>query len=92
MMHTKLKHLLPNVIGGCEETTTGVIRLKAMEQEGVLQFPMVAVNNAFCKYLFDNRYGTGQSVCVITSYSIHYTKLYECIFFNKPCTELTFLY
>lgn len=62
MMHTKLKHLLPNVIGGCEETTTGVIRLKAMEQEGVLQFPMVAVNNAFCKYLFDNRYGTGQSV------------------------------
>jgi adenosylhomocysteinase len=54
--------LVPNVIGGCEETTTGVLRLKAMEKEGVLKFPMVAVNNAFCKYLFDNRYGTGQSV------------------------------
>jgi len=47
---------------GCEETTTGVIRLKAMEKEGALKFPMVAVNNAYCKYLFDNRYGTGQSV------------------------------
>jgi adenosylhomocysteinase len=51
-----------NVIGGCEETTTGIIRLKAMEAEGLLKFPMMAVNNAYCKYLFDNRYGTGQSV------------------------------
>lgn len=50
------------IIGGCEETTTGVIRLKAMEKSGSLLFPMIAVNNARCKYLFDNRYGTGQSV------------------------------
>ena len=57
-----LRGTLPHVMGGCEETTTGVIRLKAMEREGVLKFPMVAVNNAYCKYLFDNRYGTGQSV------------------------------
>jgi len=62
MMHTKRSDLIPNVIGGCEETTTGVLRLKAMEREGVLKFPMVAVNDAQCKFLFDNRYGTGQSV------------------------------
>lgn len=62
LLHTKRSELLPHVMGGCEETTTGVIRLKAMEKEGVLNFPMVAVNNAYCKYLFDNRYGTGQSV------------------------------
>lgn len=47
--------------GGCEETTTGIIRLKAMENQGVLKFPMIAVNDADCKHLFDNRYGTGQS-------------------------------
>lgn len=62
LLHTKRKELLPHIMGGCEETTTGVLRLKAMEKEGVLKFPMVAVNNANCKYLFDNRYGTGQSV------------------------------
>ncbi|MDQ2085498.1 adenosylhomocysteinase [Herbivorax sp. ANBcel31] len=62
LLHTKKKELLPHVMGGSEETTTGILRLKAMEKEGVLQFPMVAVNNAYCKYLFDNRYGTGQSV------------------------------
>ncbi|EPR14086.1 adenosylhomocysteinase [Ruminiclostridium papyrosolvens] len=62
LLHTKRKELLPHIMGGCEETTTGVLRLKAMEKEGVLRFPMVAVNNANCKYLFDNRYGTGQSV------------------------------
>ena len=62
LLHTELSHLLPNVIGGCEETTTGIIRLYAMAGEGKLKFPMVAVNNARCKYLFDNRYGTGQSV------------------------------
>jgi adenosylhomocysteinase len=50
------------VQGGCEETTTGIVRLKAMEARGELPFPVVAVNNARCKYLFDNRYGTGQSV------------------------------
>ena len=61
LLHTKRPDLAENVIGGCEETTTGVIRLKAMENEGVLKFPMVAVNDADCKYLFDNRYGTGQS-------------------------------
>ena len=54
--------LAEEVLGGCEETTTGVIRLKAMEREGVLKFPMLAVNDARCKHLFDNRYGTGQSV------------------------------
>ena len=55
-------HLIPDTIGGCEETTTGVMRLNAMMMEGALKFPMITVNNARCKYLFDNRYGTGQSV------------------------------
>lgn len=62
MIHGKRPDLAEDVWGGCEETTTGVIRLKAMEKEGVLKFPMVAVNDARCKHLFDNRYGTGQSV------------------------------
>ena len=62
MMHTEFTDLIPQVIGGCEETTTGIIRLEAMNQAGKLQFPMVRVNNADCKHLFDNRYGTGQSV------------------------------
>lgn len=62
LLHTKLQHLIPNIIGGCEETTTGVMRLTAMSREGALKFPMVTVNNAKCKYMFDNRYGTGQSV------------------------------
>lgn len=62
LLHTKCKEYARNVIGGCEETTTGVIRLHAMEREGRLTFPMVAVNDAKTKYLFDNRYGTGQSV------------------------------
>ncbi len=62
MMHTEFRNLIPNVIGGCEETTTGIIRLEAMAAAGELEFPMVKVNNADCKHLFDNRYGTGQSV------------------------------
>ena len=62
MLHNKRPDLAEEVWGGCEETTTGIIRLKAMENEGVLKFPMVAVNDADCKHLFDNRYGTGQSV------------------------------
>jgi len=62
LLHTERKELQAHVIGGCEETTTGVLRLKAREREGTLAFPMIAVNNAYCKYLFDNRYGTGQSV------------------------------
>ncbi len=62
MLHTEMPELADKVWGGCEETTTGVIRLRAMEAEGVLKFPMVAVNDAKCKHLFDNRYGTGQSV------------------------------
>lgn len=62
LIHTKLRHLIPGIIGGCEETTTGITRLAAMVREGLLEFPMMAVNNAKCKYLFDNRYGTGQSV------------------------------
>jgi len=61
LLHTKRKDLAEEVWGGCEETTTGILRLKAMEREGVLMFPMVAVNDAKCKHFFDNRYGTGQS-------------------------------
>lgn len=61
-LHTRLENLIPQVWGGCEETTTGIIRLKAMERDGVLKVPMMAVNDAMCKHLFDNRYGTGQSV------------------------------
>lgn len=60
-IHEKRPDLAGEVWGGCEETTTGIIRLKAMEKDGVLKFPMVAVNDADCKHLFDNRYGTGQS-------------------------------
>lgn len=62
LIHSSRPDLGEEVWGGCEETTTGVIRLKAMEREGILKFPMVAVNDAQCKHLFDNRYGTGQSV------------------------------
>jgi len=62
MLHTKRPDLMKDLWGGCEETTTGIIRLKAMEKDGVLKCPMVAVNDAKCKHLFDNRYGTGQSV------------------------------
>ena len=62
MLHTELREEIPYVIGGCEETTTGILRLEAMNREGKLAFPMVKVNNADCKHLFDNRYGTGQSV------------------------------
>lgn len=61
-LHTKYPEKIKHVIGGCEETTTGIIRLIAMANKGELQFPMVLVNNADCKHLFDNRYGTGQSV------------------------------
>jgi adenosylhomocysteinase len=62
ILHSERQDLLAQVRGGAEETTTGILRLKAMEKDGSLQFPMVAVNDAYCKYLFDNRYGTGQSV------------------------------
>lgn len=62
MLHNQRPDLAEEVWGGCEETTTGIIRLKAMEKEGVLKFPMIAVNDADCKHMFDNRYGTGQSV------------------------------
>ena len=60
-VHTERQGLLKTVAGGCEETTTGVTRLKAMEKDGELKFPVFAVNNAFSKHLFDNRFGTGQS-------------------------------
>ncbi len=60
-LHGKRAELVTGVIGGTEETTTGVIRLKAMEAEGVLKFPIIAVNDALTKHMFDNRYGTGQS-------------------------------
>lgn len=61
VLHTERREQLPQVIGGTEETTTGVIRLRAMQQEGVLQYPVIAINDAYTKHLFDNRYGTGQS-------------------------------
>ncbi len=61
LLHTKRQDLAANVVGGTEETTTGVIRLRAMAKEGVLRYPIVAVNDAMTKHLFDNRYGTGQS-------------------------------
>ncbi len=61
VLHTKRQAELANVIGGTEETTTGVIRLRAMAKEGVLRYPIIAVNDADTKHLFDNRYGTGQS-------------------------------
>src|SRR5579871_3302647 len=60
-IHTTRTELLPNIIGGMEETTTGVIRLHSMEKNGVLKFPVLAVNDSDTKHLFDNRYGTGQS-------------------------------
>ncbi len=62
LIHNKYPEKIADVIGGCEETTTGIIRLIAMNKQKQLKFPMVLVNNAKCKYLFDNRYGTGQSV------------------------------
>ncbi|MBU2213882.1 adenosylhomocysteinase [Patescibacteria group bacterium] len=60
-IHTKHPGLIENIIGGCEETTTGIIRLRAMVQDGALRYPMVAVNDNKTKHLFDNYYGTGQS-------------------------------
>lgn len=61
LLHTKRQDLAKEVVGGTEETTTGVIRLRAMAKEGVLRYPIIAVNDALTKHLFDNRYGTGQS-------------------------------
>ena len=62
MIHDNYPELVPGVIGGCEETTTGIMRLRNMDREKKLRFPMMLVNDADCKHLFDNRYGTGQSV------------------------------
>lgn len=62
ILHSERPDLAEQVRGGAEETTTGILRLKALEKEDRLKFPMMAVNDAYCKYLFDNRYGTGQSV------------------------------
>lgn len=62
LLHSEMSHLVPNLLGGCEETTTGVHRLEILEKEGKLLYPVVAVNDARCKHLFDNRFGTGQSV------------------------------
>ncbi|MDA0269809.1 MAG: adenosylhomocysteinase [Chloroflexi bacterium] len=61
LLHTKRRDLLPGVVGGTEETTTGVVRLKALAKQGALAYPIVAVNEANTKHFFDNRYGTGQS-------------------------------
>lgn len=60
-IHNERPELIDRIIGGSEETTTGVIRLKALAEQGKLKFPMIAANDAYCKFLFDNRYGTGQS-------------------------------
>jgi adenosylhomocysteinase len=60
-LHTKRSDLIKNIIGGTEETTTGVIRLRSMEKDGALKYPIIAVNDALTKHFFDNRYGTGQS-------------------------------
>ena len=62
LLHTEFPELIPDVIGGCEETTTGILRLQRLDREKRLMIPMVLVNNAECKHFFDNRYGTGQSV------------------------------
>ena len=62
LLHAEYPQLIAGVLGGCEETTTGILRLQAMDRAGKLRFPMMLVNNADCKHLFDNRYGTGQSV------------------------------
>lgn len=62
LLHTEYRQLLPKLLGGCEETTTGILRLKAMQKAGVLKVPVISVNDALMKHLFDNRYGTGQSV------------------------------
>jgi adenosylhomocysteinase len=61
MLHSKRQNQIKDIKGGTEETSTGVVRLKAMEQDGSLKYPIIAVNDAYTKYLFDNRYGTGQS-------------------------------
>src|ERR1035437_7798709 len=61
VLHTKRSDLIQNVIGGTEETTTGVIRLRSMQKGGALKYPIIAVNDALTKHFFDNRYGTGQS-------------------------------
>lgn len=62
LLHSEMSDLVPNLLGGCEETTTGVHRLEILEKERKLLYPVVAVNDARCKHLFDNRFGTGQSV------------------------------
>ena len=62
LLHSRYPEKLKDVVGGCEETTTGILRLRYLEKEGSLKIPMIAVNDALSKYLFDNRYGTGQSV------------------------------
>ena len=60
-LHTQRQDMMPDILGACEETTTGVHRLKSMERDGALKIPVIAVNDALTKFLFDNRYGTGQS-------------------------------
>lgn len=62
LLHKSRREQAASIIGGCEETTTGIVRLRSMDQDNALLFPMIAVNDAYMKYLFDNRYGTGQSV------------------------------
>jgi adenosylhomocysteinase len=61
LLHKDRANQIPEVLGGTEETTTGIIRLRAMAAEGALRFPVLAVNDANTKHMFDNRYGTGQS-------------------------------
>ena len=67
LIHSKYPHLIKNIYGGCEQTTSGIMNLFQMDEKGELKFPMMLVNNAQCKHLFDNRYGTGQSVLTAIS-------------------------
>ena len=73
MLHTSLRDKLQYVIGGCEETTTGIIRLKAMAEKNELEFPMVLVNDADCKHLFDNRYAIGHFHLFVNGTAIFHT-------------------
>ena len=78
-LHTTRRELLPNIAGGCEETTTGVIRLNQMAKDGALTFPMIAVNDTDTKHMFDNRYGTGQSTLDAVFRAIDPTKALDAM-------------
>jgi len=86
---TKRQELIPEIVGGTEETTTGVIRLRSMAKEGVLKFPIVAVNDADTKHLFDNRYGTGQSTIdgIIRATNLLFAGLHVVVSHGRGCQD-----